>query len=121
MDSSELGGIDGEAGGRMEVTDKCSNTGEVMGIEFIGVRASFCYNGGMGLRTKKEARELGTSGFSPTTEDDRVILGKNSGGCFSEEDAAVVVTQFTNAHQVVMEVRYYVADLDGELREEQVT
>ena len=37
------------------------------------------------------------------------------------EDAAVVVTQFSNDHQVVMAVRHYVAALDGKLREEQVT
>ena len=30
----------------------------------------------MGLEAKGEAPELGTSGFSSTTEDDRVILGK---------------------------------------------
>ena len=40
---------------------------------------------------------------------------------FFEEDAAVVVAQFTNDHQIVMEVRHYVAALDGKLREEQVT
>ena len=65
---------------------------------------------------KVEAPELGTSGLSPDTEDDRVILGKNSDRCFFEDDAAVVVAQFTNAHQVVMEVGHYVAALDGELR-----
>ena len=70
----------------------------------------------MGLRTKREVPELGTSGFSPTTEYDRVILVKDSDGCFCEEDAAVVVAQFTNAHRVVMEVRNYVAALDGGLR-----
>ena len=70
----------------------------------------------MVLRTKIEAPDIGTSGFSPTTEDDRVILVKDSDGCFFEEDAAVVVAQFTNAHQVVMEVGHYVAALDGELR-----
>ena len=37
------------------------------------------------------------------------------------EDAAVVVTQFSNDHQVVMKVRHYVASLDGDLREEKVT
>ena len=31
-----------------------------------------------------------------------------------------MVAQFANAHQVVMEVRHYVAALDGELWEEQV-
>ena len=40
---------------------------------------------------------------------------------FFEEDAAVVVAQFINAHQVVMEVRHYAAALNGEIREEQVT
>ena len=80
-----------------------------------------CWNGGMGLRTKREETELGTSGLLPTTEDDRIVLGKDSDGCFFEEDAAVVVAQFTNAHQIVMEVGHYVSALDGELREEQVT
>ena len=75
----------------------------------------------MGLSTKREAPELGTSGFSPTAEDDRVVLGKYSDKYFFEEDAAVVVEKFTNAHQVVMEVGHYVAALDGELWEEQVT
>ena len=32
-----------------------------------------------------------------------------------------MVAQFTNDHQIVMEVRHYVADLDGELLERQVT
>ena len=73
------------------------------------------------MGAKGEAQELGTSRFLPTTEDDRVILEKNSDGCFSKEDAAVVVAQFANAHQVVIEVRHYLAALDGELREEQVT
>ena len=105
----------------MEVIDKCSDAGEVMGIEGRGGRATICWNGWMGLRTKREAPELGTSGFSPTTEDDRVVLGKDSDGYFFEEDAAVVVTQFTNNHQVVMEVGNYVAALDGKLWGEQVT
>ena len=87
-----------------------------MSIESRGGRATLCLNGGMGLRTKREVPDFGTSGFSPTTEDDRVILVKDSDGCFFEEDAAVVVAQFTNAHQVVMEVGHYVAALDGELR-----
>ena len=56
----------------------------------------------MGLGVKGEAPELGTSGLSPDTEDDRVILGKNSDGCFFKEDAAVVVAQFANSHQVVI-------------------
>ena len=105
----------------MEVTDDYSNTGDIMGIEIRGGRATFCWNGGMGLRTKRESPELSTSGFLPTTEDDRVILGKNSDICFFEDDAAVVVAKFTNAHQVVMEVGHYLAALDGEIREEQVT
>ena len=71
----------------------------------------------MGLEAKGEAPELGTSGLLPTTEDDRVILGKNSDGCFFKEDAAVVVAQFANSHQVMMEVSHYVAALDGDLRE----
>ena len=56
-----------------------------------------------------------------TAEDERVILGVNSEGCFFKEYAAVVVAKFTNAHQVVMEVGHYVAALDGDLPEEQVT
>ena len=48
----------------------------------------------MVLGTKREAPELGTSGFLSATEDDSVILGKNSDGCFFEEDAEVVVKQF---------------------------
>ena len=67
----------------MEVTDKCSNTGEIMRIESRGGRTPFCWNGGMGLGAKGEAPELVTSGFSPTTEDDRVILGKISDDGFS--------------------------------------
>ena len=69
-----------------------------MGIEILGGRAPLCWNGGMGLGAKGEAPELGTSGFLPTTEDDRVVLGKNSDGCFFKEDAAVVVAQLSNAH-----------------------
>ena len=102
MDSIEPGGIYREVGGNMEVTDECSNTGDIMGIEIRGGRALFCFNVGMGLRAKREAPELGTSVFSSTMEDERVILGENSGGCCSKEDAAVEVAQFANAHQVVM-------------------
>ena len=74
MDSSKPGVIYGEAGGSMEVTDKCSNTGKIMGIEIRGGRGPFYWNGGMVLRAKGEAPDLRTSGFSQTTEDDRVIL-----------------------------------------------
>ena len=76
MDSRYPGGLYGEAGSSMEVTDECSNTGEVMGIKIRGGRSPFCWNGGMGLRKNREVPELGTSGFSPTTDDDRVILEK---------------------------------------------
>ena len=31
-----------------------------------------------------------------------------------------MVTKFSDAHQVVMEVRHYVTALDGELREDQI-
>ena len=86
----------------MEVPYECSNNGEIMGIESLGGRVPLCWNGGMRLRAKREAPELGTSVFSSTMEDERVILGENSGGCFSKEDAAVEVAQFANAHQVVM-------------------
>ena len=75
----------------------------------------------MCLRTKKEAPELGSSGFSPTTEDDRVIVGKDSDGCFFGEDMKGVIAKFTDAHQVVMEVGQYVAALDGVLWEDQFT
>ena len=68
----------------MEVTDECYNTGEIMGIGNRGGRAPFCWNGGMGLREKREAPEFGTSVFSPAMEDDRFILGKNCDGCFSK-------------------------------------
>ena len=74
----------------------------------------------MGLGMKREAPELGTSGFFPATEDDGIVLGKYSDGCFFEEDATVVVTQFSDAHQVVIEVRHYVTALDGDLWEDQV-
>ena len=67
----------------MEVTDECSNTG-IMGIESQGGRVPFCWNGGMGLKTKRKAPDLGTSGFSPTTEDDKVILEKTVTDVFSE-------------------------------------
>ena len=69
----------------------------------------------MVLGAKGEAPALGTSGFSSTTDDDRVILGKNSDRYVFKEDAAVVVAQFANAHQVVMEDRHYVDALDGEI------
>ena len=61
----------------MEVPYECSNNGEIMGIESLGGRVPLCWNGGMRLRAKREAPELGTSWFLSTTEDDRIILGKN--------------------------------------------
>ena len=91
MYSSEPGELYREAGVIMEVTDECSNTGEIVGIEIRGVRAPFCWNGGMGLGAKGEAPDLSTSGLSPTMEGDIVILGENSDGCFFKEDAAVVI------------------------------
>ena len=75
----------------------------------------------MVLGTKREAPELGTSGFLAATEDDSVVLGKDSDRCFFEEDTEVVVKYFADAHQVVMEVRHYVTAIDGELRDEKVT
>ena len=60
----------------MEVTDESSNTGEIMSIESRGCRASLYWNGGMGLRTNREAPELGTSCLLSTMEYDRVILKK---------------------------------------------
>ena len=67
MDGSKPGGLYGEVSVSMEVTDEGSDSGEVMIIESRGGRAPFCLNGGMVLGTKREAPELGTSGFSPTT------------------------------------------------------
>ena len=104
----------------MEVPYECSNNGEIMGIESREGRAPLCWNGGMDLGVKGETPDLGTSGFLPTTEDDRVIL-KKTVTYFFKEDAGVVVAQFANAHQVVTEVRNYVAVLDGDIREEQGT
>ena len=68
----------------MEVIDKCSNIGEIIGIESRGGRAPSCCNGGIALGEKEEATELGTSGLSPTTEDDIVILGKIVTDVFSK-------------------------------------
>ena len=75
----------------------------------------------MGLGIKRKAPELGTSEFSPATEDVSVVSGKDSDRFFFEEDAAVVVTNIYDAHKVVMEVRHYVTALDGVLRGEQIT
>ena len=47
-------------------------------------------------------------------------MGKDSDIYFFEEDMAVVVTQFSDAYEVVMEVRHCVTAIDGELWEEQV-
>ena len=55
MDGSKPGGIYGEASGRMEVTDKCSNAGKVMSIESRGDRGPLFWNGRMGPRTNREA------------------------------------------------------------------
>ena len=41
MDSRDTGGLCGEAGGSMEVTDECSSTGEIMGIEIRGVERHY--------------------------------------------------------------------------------
>ena len=73
------------------------------------------------MSKKREAPEIGTSEFLPTTKDDRVILGKTETDFFLEEDASDLVPKFTNSHQVVLEVRHYVAAHDWELREEHVT
>ena len=74
----------------------------------------------MVLATKREASKLGISGFSLATEDDIVVLVKDNDRCFFKEDVAVVITQFSDAHQVVMEVRHYVTALYGDLWEEEV-
>ena len=97
----------------MEVAYKCYHAGEVVIIESRGGRAPFCCNGGMALGKKRETPDLGTSGISPATKYNSIVLGKYS-DFFFEEDAAVVVTQFSDAHQVVMEVRHYVTALYGD-------
>ena len=84
MGIRETGGMYGEAGGSTEVTYECYNTGEIIVIENRGERAPFCWNVGMGLGEKGEVPEIGTSGFLPTTEDDRIILGKTVTGVFSK-------------------------------------
>ena len=66
----------------MEITEKCSNIGGIMAIKSQEGRFSLYWNGGMGLMMKIEAPELGTSRFSPNTEDDRVILGKSETNVF---------------------------------------
>ena len=121
MDDRNPGRLYRESGSSMELAYDCSDAREVVHIESQGGREPFCWNGGMGLGTKREAPNLGTGGFLPSMEDDSGILGKDSDRCFFEEDAAAVVTNVFDAHQVVMEVRHYVTALDGELREEQVT
>ena len=105
----------------MEVAYEFSDAGEVVRIENRGGRALLCWNGGMGLITKREAPEIGTGEFLSATEDDSVILGKDSDGCFFFKYATVVVTQFADAHQVVMKVRHCVTSLDGGLWKEQFT
>ena len=52
MDISKPGGIYREAGGSMEVTEECSNNGEIICIEIRGDRAPFYWNGGMVLGAK---------------------------------------------------------------------
>ena len=80
MDDIKLGEIYGEDRISMEVTDKCTDAGEVVSIESQWGRVPFCWNGGTGLRKKREAPDLGTSGFFPATEDDGIVLGKYSEG-----------------------------------------
>ena len=54
MYSSKTGVLYREAGSSMEVTDECSNTGEIMGIESQGGRALFCLNREIELGAKGE-------------------------------------------------------------------
>ena len=75
----------------------------------------------MVLGGNREAPDLGTGGFLPSAEDDIIILVKYSDGYFFEDNTAVVVTQFSDSHHVVMEVRQYITSLGGELQEDQVT
>ena len=120
MDDRNPGRLYRESGSSMEVAYDCSDAREVVHIESQGGREPLCWNGGMGLGTKREAPKLGTGGFLTSTEDDSGILGKDSDIFIFGDDAEVVVTQFSDAHKVVMEVRYYVTAHDGELQEDQV-
>ena len=68
-----------------------------------------------------EAPKFGTGFFSVAAEKHGVLAGEDGDGCFVEEDAAVMVTEWADAHQIVMKVGHDVAGGGRKLRQQDVT
>ena len=64
---------------------------------------------------ERKPPELGALLFSPALEESGAVVGKDSDGSLVKDHSAVVVTEFPDAHEVVLEGWHDVAILNQEV------
>ena len=77
----------------MEVTNKRSNTGEIVGIEGDRTRFTLCWGGRVIVGAEQEPPYFGAGGLAVSSEEDGIVFGEQFHGRLIEEYAEVVLTQ----------------------------
>jgi hypothetical protein len=89
----------------MKILHKSTNTGEVMGIErHGGLSGPFLCDVFIG--DKGETPKLGAMFFLPPLEESGTVFGKDSDSSLVKDYFAIVVTEFSDAHEIVFERRH---------------
>jgi hypothetical protein len=55
---------------------------------------------------EREPPKLGAGWFTPPLEKSGAVVGKDGDGGFVEDHPAVVVAEFSNSHEIVLERRH---------------
>ena len=84
VDDCKPRGLDRKSCCSVEVSDKGSNYGQVVGIQGGGRGAPLCWGRWMYLGKEIEAPNFGAGEFSQTAKDDHVVLLEHSDGGFSK-------------------------------------
>ena len=72
------------------------------------------------MEKERKTLELGAGESAPSAKDDHVVLGEHSYRGFSKQKLAVVVTNFRNTNQIVMEIGHDVPARDRDPREDHI-
>ena len=105
FDGGQPGSSDWEAGCCMKVAYESAHAGEITCTVSCGVLGGCC-GCNLLIGNEREPPKLGTGWFTPPLEKNGAVVGEDGDGGFVKDNPAVIVTEFSDAHEVVLERRH---------------